>query len=399
MLKNNKFNMVLAVIAAIVLWAYVLGEINPPSDAVVKDVSISFANEETLTEEGLTLLSSSHTTVNISISGQRSAVTQVKKSDFSVVADLEALPVGESMVRLNISGPDDVKIEGVDTEKIAVIIDKVVQEEKAISVVVTGEAQGNKEAHILQVGKNSEIISGPKTIVDTVESLAAYVDVAEIKDHVTELKCELVPVNQAGKKVEGVVVRESSQVNVKAILLTTKTVSLETAVINGEREGVDIKYTAPKSIVIKGAETILAGISRVTCDAIDLKDVTEDVSIPLVVNLPEGVQLANAYKNIVMTVTVKSNDNVTKTFELNRENIQLSGQEEGLSYTISETTIEIEVSGKESEISNLKEEDFVIAADVTGLERGTHKVPISVAGEKENLITKVVPEEIEITIE
>ena len=79
MLKNNRFNMILALVAAIVLWAYVLGEINPSSSTVVRNVPINFINEEALEEEGLALLSSSATTVNISISGQRTAITRVEK--------------------------------------------------------------------------------------------------------------------------------------------------------------------------------------------------------------------------------------------------------------------------------------------------------------------------------
>lgn len=74
MLKSKKFNIILALIVAIVLWAYVLGEINPTSSTVIRNVPINFTNQEALEAEGLTVLSTSAETVNITISGQRTAI-------------------------------------------------------------------------------------------------------------------------------------------------------------------------------------------------------------------------------------------------------------------------------------------------------------------------------------
>ena len=48
MLKSKKFNIVLALIIAIALWAYVLGEVNPESTATVKNIPINFTNQESL---------------------------------------------------------------------------------------------------------------------------------------------------------------------------------------------------------------------------------------------------------------------------------------------------------------------------------------------------------------
>ena len=64
MLKSKKFNIILALIVAIVLWAYVLGEINPTSSTVIRNVPINFTNQEALEAEGLTVLSTSAETVN-----------------------------------------------------------------------------------------------------------------------------------------------------------------------------------------------------------------------------------------------------------------------------------------------------------------------------------------------
>ena len=88
MLKSKKFNIILALIIAIALWAYVLGEVNPESTTTVKNVPINFTNQESLEDNGLTVLGSSQTSISVSISGQRTAITKVEPGDFSVTCDV-----------------------------------------------------------------------------------------------------------------------------------------------------------------------------------------------------------------------------------------------------------------------------------------------------------------------
>ena len=60
MLENKKVNIILALIVAIVLWAYVLGEVNPETTVTVKDVPINFLNQDMLEDTGYTILAAVH---------------------------------------------------------------------------------------------------------------------------------------------------------------------------------------------------------------------------------------------------------------------------------------------------------------------------------------------------
>ena len=50
MLDNKKFNIVLSVLIAIGIWAYVIGETNPTDTKTYRDVPIQFLGEESLDE-------------------------------------------------------------------------------------------------------------------------------------------------------------------------------------------------------------------------------------------------------------------------------------------------------------------------------------------------------------
>ena len=126
MLKNKNLNMVFAIIIAVSLWAYVLGDVNPTTSVTVKDVPITFVNEEALESYNKVVLDCSDTTINITVSGARTEATKVKQSDFKVTADVEALDLGSNVVRLNVKGPDTVEITSISTNKITVNIDQLI---------------------------------------------------------------------------------------------------------------------------------------------------------------------------------------------------------------------------------------------------------------------------------
>lgn len=133
MLKSNKVNLVLALIVAIVLWAYVLVDVNQSSTETVKGVPIKILNEDVLEANNLVLLSTDYDKVNITYSCQRASLGKIKDSEFSVTADVEGLKKGAHKIKLYISAPDDVSIENVSIPKITVSIDDLVTAEKPVT--------------------------------------------------------------------------------------------------------------------------------------------------------------------------------------------------------------------------------------------------------------------------
>ena len=139
MLKNNKVNMALALVMAIVLWAYVLASDNQASTNTLRNIPITFANMETLTENNLVVLETERDTVNITFSGQRTALNKVKAENFKVIADLEGLKKGENVVRLRVVGPDNVTVESMSAQKIAVTIDDLVSVKKPVETQIINQ--------------------------------------------------------------------------------------------------------------------------------------------------------------------------------------------------------------------------------------------------------------------
>lgn len=396
MLKSKNFNIVLALIIAIALWAYVLGEVNPESTVTVKNVPVTFTNQEALEEQGLTVLSSSEASISVSISGQRTAITRAEPGDFSVTADVEGLKKGSHTVRLTVTGPDDVKIEHISTEKIKVEIDNLTTEEKEVQVVVNGQAGTDKEAGIVETDLETVTVTGAKTLVDQVDKVRATVELSKIGTEMTTFNTVLTPVDESGVQVLNVRLNHS-EVKITAVMLSKKTVNLEVPVTGAEDGDVERSVSVPKTVTIKGTEEDIADISKITCRPLDVSGVYENGAIPLEPVLPDGIQLSDDSEGLSAKVTVKNLSK--KTFEFDQDDIDLLNKEDGLTYRVSAVTFSAELTGRESVMSGLTADDVTISADVSGLGRGTHTVALTVTCGKDTSAETLSVETVEITVE
>ena len=397
MLKSKRFNIILALIAAIALWAYVLGEINPTSSTVVRNVPISFINEEALEAEGLTVLSTSAETVNITISGQRTAITRADEGDFSVTADMEALHQGENTVRVNVTGPGGVEIERINVEKITVVVDKKVSEEKTVETAVTGEVSSEKEVSVLEMEKTTAVVTGPGTLVAKVDKLVANIDAEQISDEEETLSIDMIPVDQNNAKVDGVTIEGGSKIDVTAVMLSKKTVKLNVPLLNQDSDETDREIELPDTVIIKGSAEALADISSITCRSIDLKNITESQTVKLEPVLPEGIELSQSQQELTAKITVK--ETVTKTFDFTEADIIFDVEALGRTYEVSDAQFKVTVTGRESVVQSLTETDFILSVNTEGLEAGTHLLEVSVKCEKELAKIEITPAAAEVIIE
>ena len=72
MLKNKRVNILIALLIAICLWAYVTGAVDPNTTKKFTDVSIQLINEDSLAQDGLAVDSTDIKSIDVSIKGYKS---------------------------------------------------------------------------------------------------------------------------------------------------------------------------------------------------------------------------------------------------------------------------------------------------------------------------------------
>ena len=394
-MKSNRFNVILSLVAAIALWAYVLGGLNPSTTQVIRNIPITFTNEASLTENGLVVLEKNLESINITISRKRSATSKVKAENFKVMADLEGLKNGENVIRLSVEKPDEVSIESVSSEKVTVTIDNLVSVDKTVKPIITNDTSDDTEPAIVQLSREKVTVSGAESLVNQIQYLAAYIDASKVSNQMKALTVELIPEDKNGEKVDGVKLSQKS-ISVTTITMSKKTVPLSVPISGQDHSILEREVSVPKTITIKGPDEKLEAIDSVDCEKVDLTEVFETTTIALTPILPDGVSVASDSGELVLYATVTGAESTKFTFDEN--DIVMEGVTEDLIPTIASCKVTVTATGKASVVSELDSSDFTLSADVSELDEGKHTVAIVCKCKKTLADIEVSPAQVSIDI-
>ena len=393
MLKNNRINMILALLIAIGLWVYVVGVENPKKDIQIKDVPITFTNADSLGADGLTLLSVSDSFVDVQVTGVRSEIKNVDKNDIKIVADLEGYKEGEHIVRLQIGKINNVEIES--KQKISIVVDQLITEEKPVAVSLEGSISDDIEPYIVQVSQQSVEVTGAKTLVESIVRVDAPLDIAKVESELKSFTVNLLPLNQDGETV-GKVQLSTGSISVSAVNLSKKTVPLDITVIGAESLDVERTVTLPKTITIKGLEIDLRTISRIAAEPLDVSNIYEDAELKVVPVLPEGVEAAANSQNLRAQITVRGME--SRTFTYINDAVIAEGIDENMMVTVEPLEIKLQVTGRDSIVEALTGEEFHFVVNVRNLEPGTHRVILNCRYSTQLSVVEFEPEVVTVHI-
>lgn len=396
MLNNKKFNIVLSLIIAVGLWAYVIGETNPTDTKTFRDIPIMFINEDALDDSNLAVLDVSADAMSVTLSGTRSNINRINAQDITATVDLADAGKGKNELKINIRVPDTVEIEDKSINKVTVVVEDSKSKEVDIDVDYQGTFDSEEEPITVEMSRESVIVSGPSSLVNKVTSVKAVVAEGKVTDKLKTIKAHLTPVDKAGNEVEKVDLSAES-VSVTAELAKTKTVPLVVPIKDDSAETLEKSTTVPKTITIKGKSSDLEDIDSITTQEVDITDITEDTSIDLIPVLPEKVQLSDKSSSLVLIVKIQALS--SKTFTFDEGDVDLTGLGEDLQGQVKKGKIEIVVKGTEDAVAAIKKSDLRLSADLSDFEEGTYQVDLIVACEKTHSSLEISPEKIRVTIE
>ena len=396
MLKNNKVNLVIALVAAICLWAYVLGDDNSSYSDTIRNIPINYINAQALADSGLVVLENPTETVNITYTSQRTVKNKVTEKDFKITADLEGLKEGENTVKLTVEKPENVEVKSISSQKVKVVVDRLTEEEKPVNVVITNQTSDDSEPYIVQVSNDKVKVKGAETLVKSVVALNATLDASKVGNSLKSLSLELVPVDSRGNKVENLT-PEYDNISVTTIMHNKKTVRLNVPVTGNQSTYIDRDISLPKTITIKGTDENLSRVDSISCKPVDISDIFEDTTIDLEPLLPEGIEVATDSQHLQAKITVTGV--ATKTFDFTENDIVLTGVDEDSVITLENVKVKVRISGKAEVVEQISEDDFRLYANVEGLAAGAHMVDLKCVCENKGLEIEYNPSEIKVIIE
>ena len=398
MFQNKKISMLFSLVAAILLWAYVIGGVNPTTTQLFRNVPVQLLNEDSLTSNGLALSGDTEFKVDVTLSGKRADLLKFNKKDIIISANLAGCTAGENYIALKVTVPGSVTVSELKTQSILVTVEERIAVYKAVSVSYTGDLQSGEEPSNPTIAPEQIEVKGAKSLVSSVVSLQAEVDYAQISDDGSVLKVPVTPVDSEGEEVENVTL-SSDTVEIAVSMLKTKSVPL-TVEVRGEVPSLYevTNIIKPEKVTIKGPAKEIDKIDSLTANPIDISDITATSKIPLEVDLPDGVMIADASSGIHVWIGIKGIDSVS--IEIPVSSIAIEGIPEGCNAYINDedSVVTLVASAKDEIIKGLVKDDFKLYVNLENQEAGVYDVPLEVLYDVQLESISIVPDTVQVTI-
>lgn len=396
MLKNNKINAVIAFVAAVVLWLYVVGQVDPTTTGRITGVPVVFAGEEVLAENELALVDPGNVTVDLTIKGDRSDVRKlVANSDrISVVADVSGLTKGTHEVTLDITVPNAVELQKASIDEITVEIDDLVTKDIAVEVSYDGTFEVSQEAGNVKIDPESIAVTGAASTVQSIDHLSATVGVDELTEKTTVLTKSVTPVDANGNPVNHVKL-ETNEVRVTASIIASKTLPLKVETTGTPAAGFEIgEINAPATVTVSGAPSVLADLTEVKATA-DVTDLEADATVTLVPDLPSGITVTDP-ETLEAEISIAGVS--SKTWSYAETEIVIDDLPEGYEAEIPSQTVKVTVSAEKDTLDNIKKSDLVLHVSAAGLAEGEQEAALTQVSSLDEGSVQIDPQTIRIVL-
>lgn len=396
MLQNKTFTRILSVVLAIFLWVYVVSVENPTTKVKIPNVPVQLLNKETLTDRNLALTEDGDYYVDVVIEGKRADVLKIAAGDISATANLLGYNLGANNIPVTVTVPDTVTVSNVRTNMIPINIENLVSIYKPITVLFSGTIGSGTEPTAYDLTPEEVEVKGAKSKVASVAEVTATINVNELKADENTLFADLHAVDKSGNVVSGVKL-SAAKAELTAAVFETKEVPLNldvTGQVSNKYEMTNLDI--PKKVKIKGLKDDVNKIQSVSASSVDISNIASTTDIPVKVNLPDGIMLSDDSKHPAVSISLKGIS--AKQFNIDNSQIGFQGLADGLTVDVNTQSVTVDVTGKESVITNLTADDIHLSIDVTGLGTGIHTVPVNLTCDKTLSDSSVTPSQIYITI-
>ena len=362
--KSRKVvTMLISLLAAVLLWLYVVTAIAPEVTTNVSNIPINIDGTVILDNRNLMIVDQDVTSVALDISTSRANVSKLNANSIRVNANAGSLDhPGQFPLSCTVIYPDTVRDSEVSTVRISpAVVNVTVAKKKEISLPVKLNWTGSMKEGFLFDTENVEIeprsvtVSGPAEEIAKIAECEVDYDVTSLEDSVVET----VPLSFRDAEGETLELSElitvsDTQASVTLPVLRTKTLSLKLELREGggvTAENAEITLT-PETITVKGAAEVINALpDELVVGELDLATVEERETRSYSLPLPSNVTNSSGETSVSADIRIKG----VRTDAISVSNIQLVNVAAGYQVEASTRTARVTVRGSIEEIRKLKQ--------------------------------------------
>lgn len=396
-LSRNTTPKLVSILFAIVLYIYVMGEVNPEDYISKENVKVNLLNVEELQSSGLVIIDQNDYTVDLKITGKRNELKKISLDDIKITADLRGFPKGVNSVPLDVSKPANIEVD-ISPQQIKVRLDKIVQRQKPVEIIEKGAPAKSYIIGTKKITPEEILVEGPESRVESVTKVVGEINVDGAKEAIRN-NIPVKAVNNEGKDVIGVEVKTKS-VNVLLPMQKLKNINIKPVITGKPKEGYKITKieVIPKTVTIKGKEEIVNKINEIFTKPINVDEL--DASLVTEVNFVQDKNIEMPYLQSLPEVRIEVEKIETKEFTFKANEISVNNLNNVLTTNIGELSedIKIKISDVRSVLKDVKRSDLELIIDAEGLDEGIFILDLKLNKNYRYENIEIVPNNIEIEI-
>ena len=292
---------ILALIASIIMWGYVMNEENPSVNGrYTVPVEIINAPEGYDVNMGVR-------EVTLKVRAPRSLMAAAHESDFKAVIDLSGDTEGEYDEKIRTVIPQGFELLGMSDDTVHVIMEALIAHGVPVDIVVNGKAAHGMELGEITPSQQYVNVYGPRHLVDSIVKASGKIKLADNNSDFT-MRVKLTAVTADGENINNLAVLPG-ELDVTVQLVPgegKKIVPVKPAVSGILPEGYVLGEVTvqPNQVELAGANKTLADIKNVDTVPVSLHGVTSTLDKDVELSLPEGI--ASTVKKVTLHIVIKS---------------------------------------------------------------------------------------------
>lgn len=380
--KSRKvWQIVIAILTAIVLWVYVDNQVATTTTMNVKNVPVEFTGEDTtLAGKNLMLLSGYDTTVDLKLEGPRKVLWQMNTDAIRLVADTSGIETtGVQTLTYTPVYPDNVSrnsisIKSASAYTVTVTVGELYTKEVPVYCDVNGEVAEGYFMGDLEMDVSTLVLRAQREDLLNVSYAKVEVNAGgATRTLIQALEYTLYDYNDV--PVENSNIRSATKlVQITLPVRTMKVIPLRIELVGTPEDAAEnVQYAiSPTAVGVIGEEDTLAVIDAIVLDRIYVEDIAGYQTFSYDIKAPVGTTLA-ADSETVASVTVIVNG--AKEVMLKVEDITCENVAEGLK-AAADTSFNVTVWGMTDVIDAMTAEDLQVRVDLADVtEVGTYELP------------------------
>lgn len=284
-LKRNWPAKLLSLLAAIVMWFFIMRDQNPVMEVTYTiPVQVQNLNSGYIIEDAPDV-------VRVVLAGPRDTIMSMKSDNLRAYIDASGVKPGQNNVTINFTPPAGMNLVEVKPDTITINVDEYAEKTIPVEIVPIGKFSDDIALKSVTIVPKEVTVSGRKQQVNAVSKVVMKVNVAGQTKNFSAVST-LEAWDTAGNVLDVHINPNQGQAQYELNLLRKeKAVPITVPTVGTVAEGYEVKSTSatPTQLTVTGREEMINSVTEIQTEPIDVSGATETVQGNNNLVLPNGV--------------------------------------------------------------------------------------------------------------